>query len=242
MLTGLPLCKNRVEKGTYFAALLALLALQTTPLSAASQRIVDSQGRDYFPPEISALTPECQYSWNKDPPKLIPLLSASYKSDVARNLRVARESSIVGKAQLAKYPEVVRFVWWHDMWSTVTIRVEMGPKKSRLTAKMASWFYNDYKRRLARTLTNDEVRQFTALLRETRLFDSRPDDCAIVLDGTNWFLETNGPKGYDFVERTSPGADKPAFIVGKFLFGLTGWKTGMLQYEIENARIDEDEE
>jgi hypothetical protein len=72
------------------------------------------------------------------------------------------------------------------------------------------------------------------------LFDSRPDDCAIILDGTNWFFESNGSKGYDFVQRTSPGANTPAYIIGKHLFGLTGWKSGALQYAIEDARIDED--
>ncbi len=225
---------------TWSVAVFVLLAHTATALSASSGRFVDSQGRDYFPPETSALTPECQYSWDKDPPKLVPLLTDSDKDRVAVNLRATREPSIVRIARPSQSEEVLRFTWWHEMWSTTTIRIELGPEKSRLIAKQASRFYRQYERRLARTLTDDEASQIRTLLAETRLFDSRPDDCAIILDGTNWFFESNGSKGYDFVQRTSPGANTPAYIIGKHLFGLTGWKSGALQYAIEDARIDED--
>lgn len=223
------------------AAVLALLTWHNAPLSAASKRFVDGHGQDYFPPEASVSTPECEYSWRPKALKNVPQLSDDQQQTIAENLRVTREPSLIGKVRTGKYPDAVRFVWWHASWTTVSIRIEMGPKKSRIIAKKASVFYNDYQQRMARTLTDTEVEQLRALLAETQLFDSRPDDCELVLDGTNWFFETAGSGGYDFVERNSPSQDKPAFIVGKFLIGLTGWKNSPLNYEIENARANDAE-
>lgn len=226
---------------TSLAVALALLTWHAAPLSAATKRVVDDRGQDYFPPEVSALTPECEYSWRPQALKNVPQLSDDKQETIAENLRMVREPSLIGKARTGKYPEAVRFVWWHASWTTVSIRIEIGPKRSRIIAKRASVFYNDYQQRMARTLTNIEVEQFRALLAETQLFDGRPDDCELVLDGTNWFFEAAGSGSYDFVERNSPSRDKPAFIVGKFLVGLTGWKNSPLNYEIANARPNDAE-
>lgn len=228
------------SKGSYAMNLLhvALILAVTSsmPVAAAPVRAVDSQGRSYFPQDAMETVPECRYSWTKEPLQQVEVFDVEDQLTVARHLRAAREPSLLGPARLSKYPETYRFTWWTGMWSTVIIRIELGPKRSRMIAKQATRFTDELTRRRVRSLTDSEVSQFRSLLGQSRFFDQRPGNCKLQVDGSNWFFESAKPNEFDFVERGSPAASETAFVLGKFLFGLTGWKSSYLYRELQETQ------
>lgn len=223
----------------HYAVILAVTGAM--PVDAAPARIVDSQGQNYFPQDAAKTIPECRYSWTKEPLKQVAVFDVDNQLQVARSLRAAREPSLIGKARSGEYPEAYRLTWSFGMWSTVTVRIELGPKKSRMTAKQATVFYNELTRRKSRSLTDAEVSRFRSLLDQGRFFGQRPGSCKLLVDGTNWFFESAKPNEFDFVERGSPAASETAFILGKFLFDLTGWKSGLLYRELQQTQPDDDD-
>lgn len=215
---------------------LILAATFSTPVDAAPVRAVDSQGRSYFPKDATKTIPECRYSWTKSPLQQVQVFDAEDQFWLARNLRAAREPSLIGSARLIKYPESYRFVYWSGGWSTVIIRIELGSKRSRIIAKQATRLYDQLTRRKLRSLTDVEVSRFRSLLSQSRFFDQRPGNCKLLVDGSTWFFESVKPGEFDFVERASPAANETAFAIGKFLFGLTGWKSSYLYSEIQETK------
>jgi hypothetical protein len=198
---------------------------------------VDSKGRAYFPPEVRSTENAC-YGRSIDTPdgrahSLFDGLDEDDQETVARNLRVAREPSIAPRPGKPHKADVVRFVWWHERWTSMTIRIELNPENPKMIAKTASVFYRELTRRTVRTLTMTEFVQLQKLLTDSQFFALPPHDCTPILDGSNWFFESNIGAIYDFVKARSADQTQPTNILGKFLFGLTGWKKAPYPFDQE---------
>jgi hypothetical protein len=196
-------------------------------LAAASQQIpTDAKGRPYFPRKVSSgEVMACHLSPEHAPYSEHGILSDSEQRTIATNLRVAREPSIAGQPEKGKFePETLRFIWWHEHWVTITVRIIFDPEEPKMIAKLASPFYRELRKRRVRELSAQEVDNLRTMIAELRFFEQLPNDCRVTFDGTNWFFEYSHDGAYDFVERVRPGSNEAAHKLGKYMYDLVGWK------------------
>ena len=184
----------------------------------------------YFPRAFERISHRCRFAGRLRPEAIM----LPYERQWYGGVLAAAEEQPLYSAATAGTAMTVRFLWLRSFDAPVVVRVTQatGGRTWLVTTKLTGQGGlppGRIIRQTRRLLSASETGVFHAMLGQTGIIAVPPKRCidGLMLDGTQWIIETAGPTGYSYAMRESP-QDGAVHRVGRHMLKLTGWRFGAI--------------